>query len=167
MLTIINPPTLLLISVGVALLISIPLWNIKDNLKNPNIIGSNDLIFPKEKEVIDDKTPSRLKFKKSWFSKHYVTPYFYHKGKWITLNTVSEPFGSPFKKREIEPISWKLDTYSENPFLFEKQKYSTLCSCLENNRKAEEECIRVNKNIAEEKERNRLKRKEAMKKLNY
>lgn len=107
--------------------------------------------------------PSQLKFKEAWFGGGYVTPYFYHNGKWRTLNRVGSDFCNGLKDNYIEGIAWKL---GDGNFDYEKRQWATVAACLEHNRKVEEDCIRINKSLKQQRKEARDRKEAAWKRAN-
>lgn len=76
------------------------------------------------------EVPSQLKFKSSWFSDEYVTPYFYHYG-WQPLLQLRKPMLKKYDY-EIKDLSYRLGSGN---FDGEKKRWATVGACLEHNQR--------------------------------
>lgn len=107
--------------------------------------------------------PSQLKFKEAWFGGGYVTPYFYHNGRWISLKSIGSDFCDSFKDNYIEPISWRL---GNGNFDYEKTKWATVAACLEHNRDVKKRCAEKNISLKRQREDKRNREQAAWKRAN-
>lgn len=122
----------------------------------PSVISVNKEI---SKELFE--TPSRLKFKSTWFSDDYVTPYFYHYG-WQPLKTVGKPIWG-LEDNWVENISYRL---GNGNFEYEKRRWATVGDCLKHNQNVYAECKKNNESLEKQRREIYENKKAALKKAN-
>jgi hypothetical protein len=125
--------------------------------KSKPLVNKNDDVIPDKYYEI----PSQLKFKSSWFSDNYVTPYFYNNG-WHPLLTVNKPI-LDYEDYEIKNISYRL---GDGNFDYEKKKWSTLGDCLKHNQEAYKQLKVKRKEWNEDRLRKEKQKIEAYKRAN-
>lgn len=105
---------------------------------------------------------SRLKFKRTWFSEDYVTPYFFHYNRWVSIKTIGKPVLG-LEDNWLKDLTYSLGS---GKFDYEKKRWATLGACLEYNRNVYKEL--EENNISLKRQRNDLynKKEEAFKRAN-
>lgn len=106
--------------------------------------------------------PSQLKFKTTWFSEDYVTPYFYHNG-WQPLLCVEKPNVMNDYEYVAKNITYRL---GNGNFEYEKKRWNTVGVCLENNKKVWEDVKKLQKQKEIDDQKEYMRKKEALKKAN-
>ncbi len=127
-------------------------------IKSENSVTKDDYVVPDEYYEI----PSQLRFKPSWFSDDFVTPYFYHNGLWHALLGINRPMLEN-EDYEIENIAYRL---GNGVFDAEKVKWATVGDCLKHNQQVHKELKLKRKERREDKLRREKQKIEAYKRAN-
>lgn len=117
-----------------------------------------------EKEISKSlfEKPSQLKFKTTWFSEDYVTPYFYHNG-WHPLLAVDRPNVMNDYEYVAKNITYRL---GNGNFEYEKKRWATVGDCLKNNKQVWEDVKRLQKQKDEDDKKEYRRKQEALKRAN-
>lgn len=127
-------------------------------------LTSNANPFQEDDTIAENlyEKPSQLKFKTTWFSDDYVTPYFYHNG-WKPLLCVDKPNVMNDHEYTIKNITYRL---GNGNFEYEKKRWNNVGTCLENNQRVWEDVKKLRKQKQIDDQKEYMRKQEAYKRAN-